>query len=132
MNAHQLDANGVILNTIVVDSLDTFPDLIDAAIGGQIGDSVVNGVLVPRVAQPIIPKKVTRRQALSALLISGLTKEMIGTAINGLPISDLQKALALIEFHESLEFEYDRPLTIQMCAVMGLDRDDLFTLAGSL
>lgn len=39
MNVHQLDAKGVILNTIVVDSLDVFPNLIDASLGGTAGDT---------------------------------------------------------------------------------------------
>lgn len=49
MKAHQLDADGFILNTIVVDSLDVFPDLIDASIGGSKGDRIVNGGVVPAV-----------------------------------------------------------------------------------
>lgn len=48
MRAHQLDGNGVILNTIEVESLDFLPNLIDASNGGQIGDSIVDGVIVPR------------------------------------------------------------------------------------
>ena len=48
MNAHQLDANGVIINTIVVDSLNVFPNLIDASISGTIGDSIINGAVVPK------------------------------------------------------------------------------------
>lgn len=39
MNAHQLDANGVIINTIVVESLDFLPGLVDAELGGAIGDT---------------------------------------------------------------------------------------------
>lgn len=50
MNAHQLDADGVIINTIVVDSLDVFPRLVDADIGGRIGDSIVNGAVVLKPA----------------------------------------------------------------------------------
>ncbi|NML62274.1 hypothetical protein HHL21_14550 [Massilia sp. RP-1-19] len=38
MNAHQLDADGVIINTIVVDDLNALTNLIDAALGGRIGD----------------------------------------------------------------------------------------------
>lgn len=52
MRAHQLDANGVIINTIVVDSLDVIPGLVDASIGGQIGDKIVGGVVVPQVVFP--------------------------------------------------------------------------------
>lgn len=46
MNAHQLDANGSIINTIVVNSLDVFPNLIDASIGGVIGDVWTGAVIV--------------------------------------------------------------------------------------
>lgn len=51
MIAHVIDENGVIVNTIVVDSLGDLPNLVDAAIGdgtGGIGDSVIDGVLIPR------------------------------------------------------------------------------------
>lgn len=51
MRAHQLAPNGVITNTIVVDSLDVFPNLVDASIGGKIGDSIVDGLLIPAEAQ---------------------------------------------------------------------------------
>lgn len=47
MNAHELDGNGLILNTIVVESLDFSPGLVDAdQIGGCKGDSIIDGVLV--------------------------------------------------------------------------------------
>jgi hypothetical protein len=45
--AHQLDDTGKIINTILVGSLDDFPDLTPASIGGTIGDSIVEGKLVP-------------------------------------------------------------------------------------
>jgi hypothetical protein len=48
MRAHQLDGNGLIINTVVVADLSVLPNLIDAAIGGGIGDSVIDGVLVPK------------------------------------------------------------------------------------
>ena len=37
MKAHLIE-NGVVVNTIVVDTLDVFPNLIDAEFGGNIGD----------------------------------------------------------------------------------------------
>ena len=55
MNAHQLNANSVIINTIVVSALDQFPGLIDATLGGRIGDSFIGGVIVPQVDQ-VIPR----------------------------------------------------------------------------
>lgn len=49
MRAHVLDADGVILTTIVVEALGDFPDLrlIDAEIGGQTGDRIVDGAVIP-------------------------------------------------------------------------------------
>lgn len=57
MIAHQVDADGVIINTIVVDSLDAVPGLIDASIGGNIGDSVVNGEVVPAPSRPLADRR---------------------------------------------------------------------------
>jgi hypothetical protein len=56
MNAHQLDANGIIINTIVVNSLDVFPDLIDASIGGVIGD-VWTGTAIVKNARDLEMEK---------------------------------------------------------------------------
>lgn len=53
MDAWQLNDSDVIINRIVVDSLDVLPNLVNASIGGKIGDSVINGVLIP--APPIPP-----------------------------------------------------------------------------
>ena len=52
MRAHLLDADGWIVNTVNVPDLDFAPSLIDAAIGGQIGDRVVDGVLIYVVTAP--------------------------------------------------------------------------------
>ena len=53
MRAHIIDAQGVILNTAEVASLDAIPGLIDAAIGGTIGDSIVNGAVVQQAGPDI-------------------------------------------------------------------------------
>lgn len=42
IRAHELDADGVIINTIVVESLDFLPNLIAAENGGYIGQYIVN------------------------------------------------------------------------------------------
>lgn len=55
MRAHQLDADGVILNTILVDSIDVIPGLVNAEIGGGIGDRIVDGAVIPR---PTVPPSV--------------------------------------------------------------------------
>lgn len=43
MRAHVANNDGLIMNTIIVDQLEN--GLIDASIGGGIGDSIINGVL---------------------------------------------------------------------------------------
>lgn len=48
MRAHVLSNIGEITNTIVVDDLDIIPGLVDASIGGTIGDSIINGAVVPK------------------------------------------------------------------------------------
>ena len=70
MNAHQLDANGVIINTIVVESLDFMPNLIEATEGG-IGWTYANGVFTaptePEVVAPAAPTKEELLAQLNAL-----------------------------------------------------------------
>lgn len=48
MRAHVLDENSVIVNTIVVADLGFMPGLIDASIGGSIGDAIKDGVVYPK------------------------------------------------------------------------------------
>ena len=67
MNAHQLDASGVILNTIVVDSLDVFPNLIDAFVGGSIGDTW-NGTTIVKKPRDVEAEKVSVRNQRNSLI----------------------------------------------------------------
>lgn len=67
MNAHQLDANGVIINTIVVESLDFMPNLIEATEGG-IGWTYANGVFTaPPEPEVVAPPAPTKEQLLTQL-----------------------------------------------------------------
>lgn len=67
MIAHQLDANGVIVNTIVVESLDFMPNLIEATEGG-IGWTYANGVFTePTESEVIAPAVLTKEQLLEQL-----------------------------------------------------------------
>ena len=69
MNAHQLDANGLIVNTIVVDSLDFMPGLIEAPLGTGIGWSYVNGQFVDNrpVPETVTPPAPTKEELLAQL-----------------------------------------------------------------
>ena len=69
MNAHQLDANGVIINTIVVESLDFLPNLVEATEGG-IGWTYANGVFTaPPEPEVVTPVASTKEQLLDELQI---------------------------------------------------------------
>lgn len=72
MNAHQLDVNGVIINTIVVESLDFMPNLVEATEGG-IGWTYANGVFTsppePEVVAPVAPTKEQLLAQLNALSV---------------------------------------------------------------
>lgn len=47
MRAHLLNAESIIINTIVVDSLDFMAGLIDASHGGEIGDYWSGAEFIP-------------------------------------------------------------------------------------
>lgn len=128
MNAHQLDADGVIINTIVVDSLDVLPDLVDASIGGTIGDSIIDGVVIPASIPVIVPQSVTNRQAKLALHAAGLLTS-VTTAINA------AGEAAKIEWEYAQTVDRDSGLVPQMAAALGMTEeqiDALFIAAGAL
>lgn len=70
MRAHQIK-DGLVVNTIVVDSLDVLPDLVEATEGG-IGWSYSNGVFIapvevePTITSPTKEELLTQLQSLSA------------------------------------------------------------------
>ena len=82
MRAHVIK-NELIVNTILVKNLKVLPNLIDASLGGEIGDTHKNGVLTPKVNAPQPPKKITLEEldlAESVKLIDFLETNNIVTA----------------------------------------------------
>lgn len=57
MRAHVIE-NGIVTNTIEVESLDFLPGLIDASLGGAIGERYENGEFLPPLPQPAQPAAV--------------------------------------------------------------------------
>ncbi len=126
MRAHVIEG-GKVTNTILVDSLDAFPNLIDAEQGGTIGDSWDGQVFTkPAPPPPTVPASVTRRQAKQALLLAGLLSH-VQPAIDAIPDAT-QRGMAQIEWDESLEFERSRPLLINLATALGLSSEQLDAL----
>jgi len=68
MKAHHIE-NGVVINTIEVESLDFMPNLIEATEGG-IGWTYANGVFTapePEVITPVVPPAPTKEELLAKL-----------------------------------------------------------------
>lgn len=134
MRAHQLDINRKIINTILVNSLEDFPNLVDASVGGSIGDSITSdGKLFPAPISKPVPSQVTMRQARLALLQAGLLDD-VEVAIDAItPESD--RVAARIEWDYSSVVERNKGLVAALGASLGLVKeqlDELFYVAGKL
>lgn len=91
--------------------------------------------MMAALATPAVPTSVTRRQGLQQLRIEGYAEAQIEALIPTLPISDLAKDLALIEFKTSQVFERNRPLVATLGAMLGKDSawlDTMFINAAKL
>ena len=128
MKAHVIQ-NGVIANTIEVDALDVIPGLVDASIGGSIGDSFVDGVVVPKPAQPVpVPQSVTMRQAARALLDADLLDDVEAL------VATLPRAYQ-IDWDRASVVERSNPLVEivrQQKSMTDAQIDDLFIAAATL
>lgn len=111
----------------------------DITIGGMVrsGDSLTfdQARMDEHVAAsaPPVPAQVTRRQARQALLLAGKL-DLVEPAIAAIPDPTV-RALALIEWQDSLMFERDRALVNTLGAALGLtsaDIDQLFISAATL
>lgn len=81
-------------------------------------------------AAPIVPDKVTRRQARQALLLRGYL-DQVPIAIAAIA-DDTERRLAEIEWLDSQEFERYRPLVIRIGAALSMNLDELFIFASTL
>ena len=127
MKAHQIQ-NGVVINTIEVDSLDFLPNLIEATTGG-IGWTWDGETFTAPPAPPTpIPQSVTMRQARLALLGAGLL-DTVETAIAG------AGPAAKIEWDYATEVQRSAGLVPAMATALGLTDaqiDALFVTAATL
>lgn len=94
---------------------------------------IVPGVIEWPDTSPVVPAKVTRRQARQALLLAGKL-DLVQPAIDAMT-DPTQKAMAQIEWDDSQDFERSRPLLIALAYAIGLtdeDIDNLFIQAAQL
>ena len=113
--------NGIVDNTIMVDSLDVLPDLYADIEGAEIGDTVVDGVIVAKYTPPvIIPESMTARQARLILLQENL-------------LDDVENVLSgnrawQVEWEYASEIERTHPLIGAMQQVLKLTDEQIDSL----
>lgn len=139
MRAHVIENNRII-NTILVEALDQFPGLrlIDASLGGVIGDSYdedageVAAAPPAPTSPPLVPQEVTMRQARLALRAIGKL-DQVAPAIESLGGTD--RDVARIEWEFSSTVVRSRALVVMLGQALGLNDealDQLFITAAGL
>ncbi|WP_133066262.1 hypothetical protein [Acidovorax kalamii] len=124
MRIEILNEQGDVINTILADK-----DFAEANYPGAWQVAADQGM----PPGPTVPDRVTRRQALQALLLAGVL-DNVQPAIDAIP-DPIQRRMAQIEWDESQVFERRRPLLVTLGAALGLDSaglDQLFIQAGAL
>lgn len=130
MRAHVI-ADGKVVNTIEVDSLDFIPGLIDAEPGGAIGD-LWDGEKFTRPAPPppVVPQSIEPLQGLLALDAAGLADDYEAWA------TDPARTFAEKAFIQRAQvWRRDDPLLCAAIAALGMtpaQGDDLFIWAATL
>lgn len=132
MNAHQLDANGVIINTVVVNDLSVLPNLVDASIGGSIGDSIINGQLVTKIVTVPVPESVPSLNARLTMIANGWMAP-VRAYLEAMTGPEGEQAREY--FDRALTFKRNHPLVVAVPAAIGKtpeEVDELFRQAASL
>lgn len=132
MRAHVIE-NGVVVNTVEVESLGVLPGLV-AAVGNEGIGWLYDGHVftAPPPPPPVIPQSVTMRQSRLALHANGLLAS-VQPAITSLP--EPQRTQAQIEWDYSNGLERNNPFVATLGAALGLDAagiDALFVQAAQL
>lgn len=132
MRAHVIE-NGVVVNTVEVESLGVLPGLVAAQGNEGIGWSFDgHAFTAPPPPPPVIPQSVTMRQARLALHASGLLAG-VQPAITALP--EPQRTQAQIEWDYSNGLERGNAFVATLGAALGLNAagiDALFVQAAQL
>lgn len=128
MIAHIVE-NNIVVNSIVVDSLNDLPNLIDGSVGG-IGWSYIDGQLLPPTPETtpeIVPLSITPRQARLKLLEADL--------LDNLEAVITTNRAWQIEWEYATEVKRDSPLIEAVAVQAGLTSvqiDQMFIEASKL
>lgn len=126
MKAHIIE-NGKVVNTITVESLDFMPNLVDANIGGAIGDMYDGQTFTPPPPVVEVPEVVTMAQARKALIISGVWIDDVDAAIASIA-DPTQKALARTDWEYSTTVRRDSDLIASLAPALYLTNDQIDTM----
>lgn len=133
MIAHQLDADGVIITTLEVDSLDILENLVEATMGGKRGDRIVDGKLVPAPEPgPVVPVSIPMLNARLTMIGAGWMTQ-VKAYLASLPGVEGEQAREYFEFAQTMR--RDHPLVLGIPAALGkteAEVDALFIAAGAL
>lgn len=131
MRAHIVE-NGVVINTIVVESLDFIPGLLDASLGGSIGDSWDGEMFTSPEPSLSAPASITPRQGLLILSRYNLL-DTVQTMLAGM--TGQEGVEARIDFEKANEWKREWPLLNGMATALGLSQaqvDQMFIEASVL
>ena len=133
MRAHIIE-NGIVTNTIEVESLDFMPGLISGETG-SIGWLWDGETLTPPPAPPVpVPDSVDNAQARMALIKSGISIVTVDAAIQAIPDAT-ERELAYAQWEYRGTIRRDSELLVSLAGAIGLTSeqvDDLFRLAATL
>lgn len=133
MRAHVIE-NGLIINTILVESLDFMPGLV-AAVGDEGHGWTYDGQTFspPPPLPPVVPESVTRSQGKMALLHAGRLQQ-VEALIEAIEDAELQM-MARIAFTDASTWERSSPTLNALAYGLGLDDlalDELFIAAAEV
>jgi hypothetical protein len=123
--------NGVVTNVILVEALDVFPGLVDAA-NAAIGDTWDGSTFSTPAPRIVVPASVTMRQARLALLGAGVLAT-VNAAVSGMP--GTQGEAARIEWEYARDVLRDSPLIAGLMPTLSMTEaqiDQLFIAAAAL
>lgn len=131
MRAHVIE-NGMVVNTILVESLDFLPNLVDSSNGGKIGDLWDGENFTTPEPTTSAPESITPRQGMLILSRYNLLTPVQSALAN---MEGQEGVEARIDFERANEWKRDWPLLIGMATQFGLSSaqiDQMFVEASQL